>query len=191
MTHWQLGSQVKCPRCLCPKEDEAHVMWCPVESAMLEWKKALEQLDNWMQATKTNLQLWQDILARLCQWHDDEADAGVLMDGSEPSAVQVSIGWGLALEGCVVGRWREEQDNFWKACKSRKSSKCWTMTLITKLMTTAWDMWQHWNKALHESEVNWQEIIKDAINQQISQVYEQGCNHLPREVWPLMKSFLQ
>jgi len=57
-------------------------------------------------------------------------------------------------------------------------------------MMTAWDMWQHWNKVLHESEVNRQEIIEDAINQQISQVYEQGCDHLPPAVWPLMKRSL-
>jgi len=57
MTHWQLGSQAKCPRCPCQKEDKAHVLCCPAESAMLEWKKALEQFDNWMQATKTNPQL--------------------------------------------------------------------------------------------------------------------------------------
>jgi len=187
MTHWLLGSQAKYPWCPCPKEDKAHVMRCLVESAMLEWKKALEQLDNWMQAAKTNPQLWQDILAGLQQCHDVEANAGVPMEGSDPSMVQASIGWGLALEGCIAVWWREEQDNFWKACKSRKSSKHWTMALITWLMMTTWDMWQHWNKALHESEVNWQEIIEDTINQQISQAYAQECDHLPREAQPLMK----
>ena len=55
---------------------------------------------------------------------------------------------------------------------------------------TDWDMWQHRNKALHESDVNRQEIIEDAINQQISQVYEQGRNHLPLVVRPLMKRSL-
>jgi len=190
MTHWQLGSQAKCPRCPCHKEDKEHVLRCPAESAVAEWKKALEQLDNWMQATKTNPQLRQDILAGLRRWHDEEANTAGQTEDSEPSIIQASIGWGLALEGCVAMRWREEQDNFWKACKSRKSSKRWTTALITRLMMTDWDMWQHRNKALHESDVNRQEIIEDAINQQISQVYEQGHDHLPPVVRPLMKRSL-
>jgi len=65
------------------------------------------------------------------------------------------------------------------------------MALIIRLMMMAWDMWQHWNKALHESKVNWQEIIEDAVNQQISHVYKQGHNHLLREAWLLMKKSLQ
>jgi len=57
-------------------------------------------------------------------------------------------------------------------------------------MMTAWDMWQHCNKALHESEVNQQEIVEEDINWQIGQLYAQGKEKLPREAQPLMKRSL-
>jgi len=63
----------------------------------------------------------------------------------------------------------------------------WTTALLARLVMTAWDMWQHCNKALHESKVNQQEILKDAITQQINQVYTQGRDQLPRDARQLMK----
>jgi len=39
-------------------------------------------------------------------------------------------------------------------------------------MTMAWDMWQHHNKALHESDENKQAIVKANINQSIRDAYE-------------------
>jgi len=73
----------------------------------------------------------------------------------------------MALKGCVVRQWNEEQDIYWKAIKSQKSSRRWTTALLTRLIMTTWDMWQHCNKALHESEDNKQDIVDADINQQI------------------------
>jgi len=64
---------------------------------------------------------------------------------------QANLGWHLALEGIISKKWQEEQVAVWKAFKSRKSSKRWTTALIQHLVDTAWDMWHHRNKALHES----------------------------------------
>jgi len=38
-------------------------------------------------------------------------------------------------------------------------------------MMTAWDMWNHQNKALHEQEENKQDIIEAVVNQKIRDVY--------------------
>jgi len=97
----------------------------------------------------------------------------------------------MALEGCVSLQWQEEQDRFWKAFKSRKSSKQWTTELIKCLIMTVWDMWQHRNEALHESEQNKQEIVEDNINQQIQQVYVQDTSQFPQAARLLMKQPLQ
>jgi len=40
------------------------------------------------------------------------------------------------------------------------------MELIKRLILTAWDMWQHQNKALHETEVD--------VNSQITRLYARG-----------------
>jgi len=59
------------------------------------------------------------------------------MEGLMAGSIQDNIGWGLALEGCLAMRWWEEQDIFWKAIKSRKSSWRWTIELLKRLMMTA------------------------------------------------------
>jgi len=77
---------------------------------------------------------------------------------------QDEVGWGAALEGCLSQYWREEQDQFWKAIKTHKSSSWWTMALLTFLMQAAWDMWHHCNKALHELDKNHQAILEEDVN---------------------------
>jgi len=190
MTCWKLGTQAKCPHCMCSQEDKEHIIWCPAESAMQVWNKSLEQLDNWMTATKTHPQLRQEIITGLRKWHDNQPPDIRSPGQTEAALAQDKIGWGMALEGCVASHWHLEQDKFWKACKSRRSSKHWTTALLTRLMTMVWDMWQHRNKALHESEENKQAIVEDGINQQIRQVYAQRRNQLARQMQPLMKRSL-
>jgi len=185
MARWKLRTQTKCPRCSCQREDKEHIFHCPAESAVAVWKKALEELDNWMVAAQTHPQLRQEILAGLQQWHDGKPGPSQSQERLAAMILQDTIGWGVALEGCLGKQWREEQEKYWKAVKSRKSSRRWTITLLTRLINTAWDMWQHRNKALHESEENKMGIVEADINQQIRQAYEQAA--LPQAAKPLMR----
>jgi len=59
----------------------------------------------------------------LTQWHDQIPGCRPYTKGSMAGQLQDSIGWGLALEGCIVKEWQEEQELYWKAFKSCKSSK--------------------------------------------------------------------
>jgi len=56
---------------------------------------------------------------------------------------QCDLGWHTFLEGGLSGLWRQEQDDFWKRVKTRKSSKYWTSELIKKLWGVSWDLWTH------------------------------------------------
>jgi len=132
-----------------------------------------------MQAVQTHTQLCQDIITGLQQWHDDGLNPMAPSDKISARFAQDSISWGIALEGCISTRWREEQDQYLKVFKSRRSSKRWTTALITRLMTTAWDMWHHHNEALHNSEANKHEILKDNINQEIKHAYNQSMESAP------------
>jgi len=151
------------------------------------WQKALEELDNWMAAVQTHLQLCQEIIAGLQQWHNDEPALKQSTERSLAVTLQDGIGWGVVLEGCLAQWWCEEQDIYWKAIKSRKSSRRWTTALLQRLMMTVWDMWQHCNKALHDSKENKQDIIEADINQQIRQAYKQANPTLPLAAKPLMQ----
>jgi len=184
MQRWGLRSKAQCPRCVHPMEDKEHILKCPAESAHTQWNKSIAELDQWLQTARTHPQIRKDIVEGLQQWHDQIPGCRPHVEGSTAGHIQDSIGWGLALEGCLARKWQEEQDVLWKAFKSRKSSRRWTTALLTWLMMMAWDMWNHRNKALHEEEANKQAILEDAVNHKI---HEQGRVLLPFNTRSLMK----
>jgi len=102
MKRWKLRNQAKCPQCSCPIEDKDHIIRCSADSAKAKWNRALIELDNWMQATKTHPQLRQDIIAGLQHWHDGTQPPRVATDASTARAIQDSIGWGMVFEGCLA-----------------------------------------------------------------------------------------
>jgi len=57
-------------------------------------------------------------------------------------------------------------------------------------MMTAWDMWNHWNKALHKQEDNKQDILEAVVNQKIQDMYSQGTSGLLLDAHALMKQSL-
>jgi len=65
------------------------------------------------------------------------------------------------------------------------------MALLHRLMMTAWDMWNHRNKALHEQDENKQEILEAAVNQNIREAYELGVSSLPTDAHSLLKRSLR
>jgi len=75
----------------------------------------------------------------------------------------------------VSKKWREQQERYWKAYKSHKSSKQWMMELLKKLMGIAWNMWQHRNKALHKEPDNCTLIVEAEVNEQVTQLYNLGA----------------
>jgi len=167
MQCWGFHSKAQCPRCAHPMEDKEHIFKCPAESAHTQWNKSIAELNQWLQIAWTHLQIRKDIINSLQQWHGQIPGCRPYIEGSTAGLTQDNISWGLALEGCIAKRWQEEQDMFWKAIKSRKSSQRWTMALLNQLMMMAWDMWNHRNKALHEEKANKQAILEDAVNQKI------------------------
>jgi len=100
---------------------------------------------------------------------------------------QALLGWDLMMEGVISRQWRETQDSYWKAHKSRKKSKWWTVAIIKKLLQVAWDMWHHWNQALHHSQISRVNILEYNTNQQIQAIYDQGPGSFPRDAISLLK----
>jgi len=52
-------------------------------------------------------------------------------------------------------------------------------------------MWHHHNEALHNSEVNQKEILKDDINQEIKQAYNQSMESIPNVAKKLLQQPLK
>jgi len=62
--------------------------------------------------------------------------------------------------------------------------------IIKKLLQVAWDMWHHWNQALHHSQINQANIVEYDINQCIQAIYDQGPASFPRDAISLLKQKL-
>jgi len=118
MQRWGFRNQSMCPRCKGPMEDKNHIFKCPAESVVQQWTKALEDLNGWLESVKTHPQLRHDLIAGLKRWHDEEPGSTQVTNASSASQIQDTIGWGLALEGCIAKQWRDKQEQFWKVCKS-------------------------------------------------------------------------
>jgi len=78
------------------------------------------------------------------------------------------------LEGAISKKWRAQQAAHWKTYKSRKSSKHWTTEFLKRLMNTAWDMWQHRNRELHEEPDNRALILEQVLNNKVTKLYQLG-----------------
>jgi len=149
MKRWNLRTDNQCPRCHQPSKGKNHLTQYQATGAQEQWETTLQTLEDWLQTEQMEPSIKKEILDSLQRWNKAEP-IGSTIDQSKAAQEQEVVGWDLALEGCMSKKWREQQDRYWKAYKSCKSSKRWTMELLKKLMGIAWDMWQHRNKACHE-----------------------------------------
>jgi hypothetical protein len=67
---------------------------------------------------------------------------------------QDKIGWQAMLKGSPVLGWAEAQQRYLKWQKEHKTGKQWLSAIIQKLWKVAWDLWDHRNNILHNSDVN-------------------------------------
>jgi len=65
----------------------------------------------------------------LQQWNATPTNP-ITTNQSKAAQEQAVLGWDLALEGCVLSKWRQQQECYWKAYKSQKLSKRWMTELL-------------------------------------------------------------
>jgi len=142
-------TSARCPRCNALQEDKEHITRCPQEAANGTWTEALKTLEAWLKHKQMDPQLTTVLTTRLQAWWTGNPPPQDLPTAQQ----QTRIGWDKVIDGWLTLAWREHQEAYWAQWKHHKSSKRWTMELIKKLWNIMWDMWDHWNKALHNSEV--------------------------------------
>jgi len=173
MKRWKLREEDQCPRCHQPAESKDHITQCQAPGAVEQWTKALQSLNDRMQQSNTDPILRQDNLDGLTRWNKN--DTQITQDyRSKAAKEQDLLGWDLALEGVISKKWRFQQHTHWKTYRSRKSSKWWMTELLKRLMNTAWDMWQHRNRALHDKPDNRALILEQEINNKVTKMYQLG-----------------
>ena len=92
---------------------------------------------------------------------------------------QDAIGWQSLLEGRPALGWSEVQQRYLQWIGSRRSGLRWLTALIQKLWDIAWDMWDHRNRVLHDTELS---VARDLEIQQITDQFQLGSAGLPTEV---------
>jgi len=71
MKRWNQREEDQCPRCHTPAESKDHIMQCQAPSAIEQWTKALQSLDDWIQKSNMDPTLRQDILDGLARWNQN------------------------------------------------------------------------------------------------------------------------
>jgi len=176
MSQWKIQSSTQCPQCGYAAEDKNHVIKCPHPTAHKQWEKSLTALNNWLIAQKAEPIVRTTIIQCLKAWQMEGVDTSQGLGFS--THLQDKLGWNLALDGVLTEQQRTQQELYWQWIKSRHLVQRWTAELIKKMWKLLWEMWQHCNSMLHETESGRLLIVEGNVNKQVIQVYKAGAHKL-------------
>jgi len=155
MARWKLRDESTCPRCGVIDEDMEHVLRCQNIKANEQWELSLASLRQWLEKHDTHPELTELLCSRLSAWRN--GDDLLPLEFSDPDLYQLltkqdAIGWRACIDGLLVNEWAAVQASYFELFESRRSGKRWVGALIKKLWDTAWDMWDHRNRVVHDQE---------------------------------------
>ena len=186
MFRWKKQPTSCCPRCNMDDEGAAHILRCSHPDALNLWNTAIKDLEPWLTALPTSTAMAAGICAKLRQWHSPYPFVPV--NSSLPADLrplfcdQDNFGWDCFIYGFWSDQWSAVQQAYLLSLQSKLTVKRWSSAIILKLWQIAWDMWDHRNAMLHDSE---QGRLVVSIHRDISLLYTAGCTHLPRDLHPL------
>jgi len=186
MHQWKQRESAKCPRCD-DEEDAKHVWVCQGEGVDAVWSCALQKLHRWMIEQKTLPNLADVICDRLSAWRSNslpsvEVTGFLGLRGTVEA--QDRVGWRALLEGLPVPGWAEVQHRFYLWMGIRKTGERWVVALIHKVWEVAWDLWDHRNRVLHDSDTS---LIKQQREQEIMAQFEAGAHSVTAEARVLFR----
>ena len=86
------------------------------------------------------------------------------------------------LLGQISVHWKATQATYLKSINSRQSPRRWTVQFLTQILQISWDMWTHRNGFKHGSTGPDQQQLKERLQEEIEEEYEQGTDDLlPRD----------
>jgi hypothetical protein len=187
MLLWRQRATDLCPGCLTVQEDATHVWQCQDQV----WKKAIGALKLWLLEQQTEPGIIRVLCAKLLAWQSGSTEQIPIGTFEGLPAVvqrQDEIGWQSLLEGRPALGWSEAQQRYFEGLGSRRTGLRWLTALIQKLWDIAWDMWDHRNRVLHETEHS---VAHELQTQQITDQFLLGAAGLPRKARALFSKGLQ
>ena len=186
MVKWKFREESNCPRCGMIDEDMDHVLRCQSTEANEKWLSTMESLRMWLEKHDTHPDLVEILCKRLSEWRNGEGLQPMVF--SDPVLYRLllkqdTIGWRSCIEGLLVREWAVVQASYFEMIGSRRSGKRWAVALIKKLWDTAWDMWDHRNRVVHDIESGVHAIeLRRAIREQF-QLGSQGVTVQARRLF--------
>jgi len=177
MKLWKQKVSDACPQCGEP-EDASHVWVCNQKGSSVVWDNAILRLREWLESVRTDPDLVETILLNLCLWREGHSSCPPSNNTLLAFNQQSDIGWQLFLEGCLSFEWAALQEEYYKFISSRRTGKCWAISLLKKLWQIAWELWDHRNEVLHHQENISQQHEGDQLNRSLRQLYSSAYPQL-------------
>ena len=184
----------ECPRCGA-SESSTHVVECKGTGADATFDLAVQTLETNMIAIKTAPHIQRAILKRLRQWRKfgDRALPRFTdfdMWGTQHAVKeQDRIGWYQFLLGRLGRRWSDAQQRYLDSLHQRHTGRRWTISLITKAIEVAWDMWEQRNDIKHNTLHPRRAAAVARIKAQLHLLYRTGSDgFLPQDKLLFSKS---
>ena len=106
---------------------------------------------------------------------------------SDAAAAQHALGWRNLLVGFISSEWAAAQQRYYEWLGRRRTGRHWAQALICKLWDVAWDLWEHRNGILHDSDTD--RTAKE-VTEQIRAEYAAGARTLGEEDRQLFRTNL-
>jgi hypothetical protein len=190
---WKQSTSDQCPRCATSMEDMSHVVRCTQPEATAVWSKRLSELKTWMISSHYVSPMLAGVIHdRLNAWRQNTPvsleSVQLNPSFSRLIALQDLLGWESFLYGFWDNNWESVQGAYLRSLQCKMSIRRWCSALILKLWDTAWDLWDHRNQWLHNSETG--EMIR-SLHSDISSQYRLGVQGLARAERLLFRRSLQ
>jgi hypothetical protein len=166
----------ECPRCG-QVEDVEHVWRCQFDTASI-WEKALSGLKEWLMANSSHPEMTRLIIEGLSRWRDGsdlDKVSTTIPWLHELIIKQTECGWRNFFEGMLITDWEKVLKLHFGRIRSAKSPRRWLSAIIRKLWQIAWDLWEHRNGYLHQTENN---LWSQQLDREIANQFALGCKDL-------------
>jgi len=117
MKRWKLRQEDSCPQCQQQAESKAHLTQFQAMEAIQNWTTAIEQLEQWLISAHTAPDIQHKILDGLRTWQKGENTENTPRT-FEAAKEQNTLGWNLAMEGCLSKKWQAQQEAYGKVFRT-------------------------------------------------------------------------
>ena len=180
MKRWRFWRKNNCPRCLHEDETTVHVQRCQDPRAIAHRDLALAKFHSRLRILKTNRNIRWTIYSQVRAWMTNTIPTQRVIPQELRAAVraQHSLGWNQFMKGRIVKDWAPIQEADFTRRRLRNSGKTWSAGLTSAIWELAWQMWDHRNEILHNTDVSDQLLDMDGIDFSILEEWHAGYDDL-------------